>query len=182
MVFSTILEAGSDTSRTATTQMVAAAAAYPEWVKKAQVMLDEVCGHNAERLPTLADREQLPYITAAVKEALRWRPFVQTGVPHELTQDDEYGAYKFPKGTLFTWNAYALALREDEYKDASRFVPERYMNDDLKSPLKGHWSFGTGKVYLGVSRYGYITLLSIANMFLYATRPTSMRRLQCRLQ
>ncbi len=151
MVFSTILEAGSDTSRTATTQMVAAAAVYPEWVKKSQAMLDEVCGHNAERLPTLADREKLPYITAAVKEALRWRPFVQTGVPHELTQDDEYGGYKFPKGTLFTWNAYALALNEDEYKDASRFVPERFMNDDLKSPLKGHWSFGTGKAHLDMS-------------------------------
>ncbi|KIV77300.1 hypothetical protein PV11_09107 [Exophiala sideris] len=145
MVFSTILEAGSDTSRTATTQMCAAAAVYPDWVKKAQAYLDDVCGHNAERLPTLGDRDALPYITAAGKECLRWRPFVQTGVPHELTQDDEYEGYKFPAGTLFTWNAYAIALSENEYKDAHSFVPERYLNNDLKSPLKGHWSFGAGR-------------------------------------
>ncbi|EXJ57750.1 uncharacterized protein A1O5_12540 [Cladophialophora psammophila CBS 110553] len=143
MVFSTLLEAGSDTSRTATTQMCAAAAVYPEWVKTTQALLDEVCGHNAERLPMLSDREKLPYITAVVKEALRWRPFVQTGVPHELTQDDEYEGYRFPKGTLFTWNAYAIALDEKEYKNAHRFLPERWLDSpDLKNPLKGHWSFG----------------------------------------
>lgn len=144
MVFSTLLEAGSDTSRTATTQMIAGAAAYPEWAVKARALLDGVCGANAERLPNLGDREALPYITAAVKEALRWRPFLQTGVPHMLTEDDEYEGYKFPAGTLFTWNAYALALNENDYSDAERFKPERFMNEDLKNPLKGHWSFGTG--------------------------------------
>lgn len=144
MVLSTLLEAGSDTSRTATTQMIAGAAAYPEWTRKARALLDEVCGANAERLPNLGDREALPYITAAVKEALRWRPFLQTGVPRMLTEDDEYEGYKFPAGTMFTWNAYALSLNENDYPDAARFKPERFMNDDLKNPLKGHWSFGTG--------------------------------------
>ena len=149
MVFSTLLEAGSDTSRTATTQLIAGAAAYPEWTKKARALLDEVCGANAERLPNLRDRDALPYITAAVKEALRWRPFLQTGVPHMLMEDDEYEGYRFPAGTMFTWNAYALALNENDYKDAGRFLPERFLNDDLKNPLKGHWSFGTGMLTIG---------------------------------
>lgn len=145
MTFSTLLEAGSDTSRNVITQMVAGAAAYPEWAKKAQKALDEVLGANAERLPSLGDREALPYITAIVKEALRWRPFIQTGVPRMLTQDDTYEGYTFPAGTMFTWNAYALALNEDDYPDAERFLPERFMDEELKQPLKGHWSFGAGK-------------------------------------
>lgn len=145
MIFSTLLEAGSDTSRTAITQLVAGAAAYPEWAKKAQTLLDQVCGASAERLPSLQDRNALPYMTAAVKEALRWRPFIQTGVPHMLMEDDEYEGYRFPAGTMFTWNAYALALNEKDYPDAERFLPERFMNEDLRNPLKGHWSFGTGK-------------------------------------
>ncbi|KAH6972735.1 cytochrome P450 [Ilyonectria destructans] len=145
MIFSTLLEAGSDTSRTAITQMVAGAAAFPEWAATARAHLDEVCGYNAERLPSFADRENLPYITAVVKETLRWRPFIQTGVPHQLTQDDAYEGYRFPAGTLFTWNAYALSLNETDYKDAIRFMPERFLDKDLKSPLKGHWSFGTGR-------------------------------------
>ncbi|KAH9204677.1 cytochrome P450 [Leptodontidium sp. 2 PMI_412] len=144
-IFSTLLEAGSDTSRLAITQIPAAAAVYPEWAAKARAYLDEVCGHNAERLPSLADKDKLPYITAAVKECLRWRPFFQTGVPHMLTQDDEYEGYRFPKGTQFTWNAYAIALNETDYPDAMRFLPERFMDEDLNAPLKGHWTFGTGR-------------------------------------
>lgn len=146
MVLSTLFEAGSDTSRTVITQLVAAAAVYPRWVKKAQALLDEVCGSNAERLPTFNDRQSLPYITAVVKEALRWRPFLQMGVPHMLSQDEEYEGYRFPAGTQFTWNAYALALNEGDYTDAHTFNPERFMNDELNHPLKGHWSFGAGKL------------------------------------
>lgn len=144
MVFSTLLEAGSDTSRNTINVLLGGAAAYPEWAATARKHLDAVLG-DAQRLPSLADREALPYITAVVKEALRWRPFIQIGVPHELIQDDTYEGYTFPKGTLFTWNAYALALNDNDYEDAARFLPERFLNDkDLDKPLKGHWSFGTG--------------------------------------
>lgn len=143
--WTSLIEAGSDTSRVAIIQMLAGAACYPSWARKARQLLDEVCGANAERMPSLADRAQLPYITAVVKETLRWRPFLQSGVPHTLTQDDEFEGYKFPAGTEFSWNAYAIALNEDEYKDPMRFEPERFMNQDLKSPTKGHWAFGAGK-------------------------------------
>lgn len=143
-IFSTLLEAGSDTSRNAITQSIAAMATYPAWVKKARSLLDEVYGADAERFPSLADRSKLPYITAAVKETLRWRPFIQTGVPHMLAQDDEYEGYKFPAGTQFAWNAYAIALSEDEYEDPMKFEPDRFMNADLNNPLKGHWQFGAG--------------------------------------
>ncbi|PMD44463.1 cytochrome P450 [Hyaloscypha variabilis F] len=144
-VFATLLEAGSDTSRNAITQVLAAMATYPAWVTKARAILDEVCGADAERLPSLSDRDRLPYITAAAKEALRWRPFVQTGVPHLLTQDDEYEGYRFPAGTQFTWNAYAIALNEEDYPDPMTFSPERFLDGDLNNPLKGHWQFGTGR-------------------------------------
>jgi cytochrome P450 len=143
-VFSTLLEAGSDTSRNAITQSIAAMATCPAWVQKARSLLDSVCGDNAERLPSLADRTKLPYITAAVKEVLRWRPFIQTGVPHMLVQDDEYEGYRFPAGTQFVWNAYAIALTEDEYNDPMTFNPDRFMNADLNNPLKRHWQFGAG--------------------------------------
>jgi hypothetical protein len=51
--------------------MIAGGATYPEWVKKAREQLDEVCGHNGERLPQWSDQDKLPYITAVVKEAFR---------------------------------------------------------------------------------------------------------------
>ncbi len=143
--WTSLIEAGSDTSRVAVLQMIAGAACYPEWAMKARALLDEVCGFNAERLPTLSDRPRLPYITAVMKETLRWRPFLQSGVRHTLIQDDEYEGYKFPAGTEFSWNAYSIALAEKEYADPLRFEPDRFINDDLKSPAKGHWSFGAGQ-------------------------------------
>lgn len=144
--WTSLIEAGSDTSRTAVLQVIAGAACYPAWAKKARAALDKVCGSNAERLPTLADRPSLPYITAVGKEALRWRPFLQTGVGHLLTQDDEYEGFKFPAGTEFTWNAYKIALDEKEYAEPMVFEPERFMNEDLDKPTKGHWSFGAGEL------------------------------------
>ena len=52
-------------------------AAYPEVQKKCQEELDRIIGRS--RMPTLADRESLPYICATVREALRWRPVVPLG-------------------------------------------------------------------------------------------------------
>ncbi|CAK7227283.1 hypothetical protein SEUCBS140593_006525 [Sporothrix eucalyptigena] len=68
-VFGTLMEAGSDTSRVTLGQIIAGAATYPDWVKRAQEQLDEVCGHNAERLPQWEDRERLNYISAVVVES-----------------------------------------------------------------------------------------------------------------
>ena len=45
---------------------------YPEVQERAQKELDEVIGHS--RLPEFVDRASLPYISAVVKETLRWKP------------------------------------------------------------------------------------------------------------
>ena len=45
---------------------------HPEVVRRAQQELDEVLG--GERLPDFSDQPQLPYITAVLKEVLRWGP------------------------------------------------------------------------------------------------------------
>lgn len=144
-----LMEAGSDTSRMTISQVMAAAATDKRWVVTAREALDRVCGSEGEkmRLPEFSDREQLEYITATVKEAFRWRPFAEIGLPTMLIQDDEYEGYKFPKGTLFTWNAFAIALDEREYKQPERFWPERFMNKDLNDVRKGHWSFGPGMLF-----------------------------------
>lgn len=146
-----LMEAGSDTSRMTISQIIAAAASDPRWVRTAQKGLDAVCGSAAEgrlRLPSFADRPNLPYISAVAKEGFRWRPFAEIGVPHMLTQDDEYEGWRLPANTVVTWNAWAIALSEREYEEPERFWPERWLKDEgrerLEDPLWGHWSFGAG--------------------------------------
>jgi len=67
-VFRTLMEAGSDTSRVTHGQIIAGAVTSPDWVARARKDLDEVCGHNVERLPQREDRPRLKYISAVVKE------------------------------------------------------------------------------------------------------------------
>ena len=51
---------------------------YPETQKKAYAEIDRVIGNS--RLPEFGDIGSLPYVTALVKEALRWRPAAPLGV------------------------------------------------------------------------------------------------------
>ena len=44
---------------------------HPEIVRLAQQELDEVTG--GERLPDYSDKPRLPYISAVMKEVLRWK-------------------------------------------------------------------------------------------------------------
>lgn len=68
---------------------------FPEAQAKLQQEIDEVC---QGRCPQWEDREQLPMLRAVVKEVLRWRPPVPTGIPHSLEKDDVYNGYFIPAG------------------------------------------------------------------------------------
>lgn len=52
---------------------------YPEAQVKAQAELDRVIGRD--RLATLRDIDELPYVEALVREALRWGPPAPLGKP-----------------------------------------------------------------------------------------------------
>lgn len=49
---------------------------HPEWQRKIQEEIDEVCKGE---LPTLNDMPQLPVLRACIKETMRWKPNVPTG-------------------------------------------------------------------------------------------------------
>ena len=51
--------------------------AYPNKQKKCQEELDTVVGRS--RMPAFEDRDNLPYLKATVREALRWRSAVAIG-------------------------------------------------------------------------------------------------------
>lgn len=77
---------------------------HPEVAKKAQAEIDTVVGR--ERLPSFADRERLPYVNALVQETLRWKPIAPLGVPRAAVQDDVYGGYFIPAGSIVISNLW----------------------------------------------------------------------------
>lgn len=50
---------------------------HPDWQAKVQKEVDEAC---EGRLPTLDDKPKLPILRACIKETMRWRPNVPTGM------------------------------------------------------------------------------------------------------
>ena len=81
-----------------------AMALYPEVQKKAQEELDAVVGSG--RLPDFSDRPSLPYISAIVKELLRWHIVTPMAVPHRVVADDEYKGYFIPAGSIVVGNTW----------------------------------------------------------------------------
>jgi hypothetical protein len=62
------------------------------------------------RFPVFEDRESLPYINAVCSEVLRWHPVVPLGVAHRLMQDDVYGDYFIPGGSVVVGNSWFVVF------------------------------------------------------------------------
>lgn len=89
---------------------------HPEVQKHAQAELLAAVG--PDRLPTLADREHLPFTESILKETLRMYPATPLGMssysviglylayprvlalPHYTNADDTYNGYHIPKGSV----------------------------------------------------------------------------------
>jgi cytochrome P450 len=137
-----VVAAGSDNVRMTINAFVMAAMCYPDIVRKARVEIDRICGSDAERLPELRDMQRLTYISAMIKEGLRWRPTVPLIPQHRLTQDLDFECYHFPAGTDFVINSLAVC---QEFEDAAQFKPERWLDGKEDSVTQDSWQFGGGR-------------------------------------
>lgn len=167
----TILEAGSDTTSNTLAAFLQAMLLYPAVQERARQELDSVCG--TERSPTLEDADRLPYIRACAKESLRWMPTAVLGLPHAVTQDDEYMGYRIPEGATILLNVWAINTDPVRYRDPQVFDPSRFEGDDRTSAeaamasdpsQRDQWGFGAGRricpgmhvadrsLFLGISR------------------------------
>jgi len=70
--------AGADSTLSSVHTLFLAMVHYPEVQRKAQAELDRVLNHG-RRLPGYEDQPDLPYITAVMKEILRWQPVAPFG-------------------------------------------------------------------------------------------------------
>ncbi|PPQ95404.1 hypothetical protein CVT26_008250 [Gymnopilus dilepis] len=98
---------------------------HPEVQSRAQEELDCVVGRD--RLPDFSDRPSLPYISAIVKEVLRWNPVAPFGLPHMSTNDDEFRGYFIPGGTIVVGNSRCILNDPLRYPEPRRFNPDRFM-------------------------------------------------------
>jgi len=141
--------AGSDTTVSAIDSFFLVMSLYPDVQQKAQAEIDTVMIHTSGRLPTFADRPDLLYIEALIKEIHRWNPVVPLSLPHYLIQEDTYNGYTIPAGTTVIPNSWGILHNPSLYPDPFVFRPERYLtkegvNDGI-NPDPRPYAFGYGR-------------------------------------
>ncbi|KAI1147957.1 cytochrome P450 [Nemania diffusa] len=134
--------AGADTTVTEIMCFFLMMVLHPEVQRSAQEEIDRVIGDHM-RLPTIADREQMPYVAALTTEIFRWHPAAPMGLPHTSTEDDICEGYFIPKGSMLLVNIWHFTHDPDTYKNPMAFRPERFLGKDAEpDPLKFVFGFG----------------------------------------
>ncbi|KAK7983339.1 hypothetical protein PG989_010741 [Apiospora arundinis] len=116
---------GADTTVSTMSTFFLLMSLSPEVQIKAREEIDRVIGTG--RLPTLADRERLPYVGAVFSEALRYHPIAPMGLPHQTTTEDVYEGYRIPKGAIIMPGSWVFTRDESVYPDPETFNPDRFL-------------------------------------------------------
>ncbi|KAJ3573940.1 hypothetical protein NP233_g2114 [Leucocoprinus birnbaumii] len=133
MVFGAV----SETTVTSLNTLILGMLERPDMMRKVQKEVDEVVGLG--RLVEVSDIPHLHYLSAVVKETLRWNPVAPMGVPHYTSEEDVYMGYYIPKGCTVFANTYAMLHDDEVFPEPHKFKPERflkdgYIRDDLPDP------------------------------------------------
>ncbi|KAI1444238.1 putative cytochrome P450 oxidoreductase OrdA-like protein [Annulohypoxylon stygium] len=134
--------AGADTTVSSIACFFLAMTVYPEVQRKAQEEIDRVVGQD--RLPTMTDRENLPYIEAMVKEVLRWHPVAPMALPHTSIDSDVCEGYFIPKGSMLLANVWHFTHDPNVYQDPMAFKPERFLETEGHKPEPDPHMFAFG--------------------------------------
>ncbi|RPA89950.1 putative cytochrome P450 phenylacetate 2-hydroxylase [Choiromyces venosus 120613-1] len=86
--------------------------------------------------------EKVPYITALVKEVLRFWIVIPIGLPRTSIGDMTYNGAIIPAGTTFYMNAWAANYDPAQFTDPEAFSPERYLNSAPEGTP--HFAYGAG--------------------------------------
>ncbi|KAF9881452.1 cytochrome p450 oxidoreductase [Colletotrichum karsti] len=123
---------GTDTTVSTTACFFLAMTMYSDVQAKAQAEIDRVVGTG--RLPSLEDREALPYVEAVLKETLRWHTVIPMGLPHAGEEDTTYEGYRIPKEAMIMPNIWRFTHDPETYHDPEEFRPERHLESENHQP------------------------------------------------
>ncbi|KAK0495455.1 cytochrome P450 [Armillaria luteobubalina] len=131
---------GADTTVSMMLSSIALMMQYPDIQRAAQNEIDMVLGN--QRLPNLGDQSSLPYISALLKEILRYSPAARLGVPHRVIEEDTYDGYRIPRDTTVIANIWAICRDPSVYPDPDTFDPNRFLLRHETDPRKLAFGFG----------------------------------------
>ncbi|TDL26767.1 cytochrome P450 [Rickenella mellea] len=134
--------AGQDTTMATLNSFILAMVRNPDVQRKVQAEIDAVIPYD--RLPTLDDRPNIPYLEAFLKELFRWASPLVIAIPHAVIQDDVYEGYFIPKGTSVIASIYDMlnaCPRHEEFLP-SRFIDGSDLGEVPSDPREVVFGFG----------------------------------------
>ncbi|KEP49763.1 cytochrome P450 family protein [Rhizoctonia solani 123E] len=159
---------GTDTTSSLLLSFVASMVLNPEVQAQAQNEIDLTLGLGV--LPTMADRERLPYVNRLILELMRWRPPLTIGIPHQCFQDDVYRGYTITKGTIVIGNIWSMSRDEKVYRDPETFNPDRFLDPEVPPvPVFGWGRRKCPGIYFGEASL-FITVSSLLAAFTFSKK------------
>ncbi|XP_026055469.1 cytochrome P450 2B4-like isoform X2 [Carassius auratus] len=120
--------AGTDTTATTIRWGLIYLIQNPDVQERCHEEIVRVLGYD--RLPSMDDRDKLPYTYATVHEIQRCANIVPFGVAHETTQPTKLRGYDIPKGTVIMTNLAAIFSDKKHWKHPDAFNPENFLDEN----------------------------------------------------
>ena len=129
-----------DTSAGGISSLIYYLAKYPYLQERARQEVLDVLGEDLD--PTLENVQQMHYLFACVREALRINTPISYVVPRISDSPVTLGRYVIPAHTSLILNMYAIHHSEVNWQNAYKFDPDRFPKGSSPSPA---WvPFGLG--------------------------------------
>ena len=134
-----IIQGGNDTVSGTLDWSIAFLAQHPEIQDRALREIREKHGENDILGPASEDRK-LPYLSALVRECLRYFTVLRLALPRSTTQDITYNKLRIRKGSTIWLNAWACNMDPALWSDPFVFRPERW----YEKPEAALFTYGLG--------------------------------------
>ncbi|KAI3876248.1 hypothetical protein MKX03_028478 [Papaver bracteatum] len=136
---------GTDTTVSTIEWVMTEVVRNPVVMRKAKDEIAQVVGYN--RKIEEKDIENLPYLGAVIKEAMRLNPVAPFLIPRTTVEDTEFMGYIVPKDTAVFVNIWGIGRDSASWDDPLSFNPERFLGNttDYRGQHSRFLPFGAGR-------------------------------------
>ncbi|XP_041646822.1 cytochrome P450 2J4-like [Cheilinus undulatus] len=101
---------------------------YPQIQEKVQAEIDAIIGPS--RVPSLSDRENMPYTNAVIHEIQRMGNIVPLNVVRMASKDTTLDKYTIPKGTMVMATLNSVLHDETMWETPHSFNPQHFLDQN----------------------------------------------------
>ncbi|XP_014664715.1 PREDICTED: cytochrome P450 2C20-like [Priapulus caudatus] len=127
-ILTDLFMAGTETTSTTLRWGLLFMLKYPMVCKKVQSEIDDVIGRG--RLPTMADKNKMPFTEATIMEIQRLGDIVPLGIPHSTPEEVVFRGYTIPAHAHVISNLTAVMTDPTYFPHPGRFTPERFLDEN----------------------------------------------------